>query len=48
LGVFTEIAAFLGALMNWNFMLAGTAGTNPMMGLIAIGIMIAWKTAGWS
>lgn len=47
LGIFTGIAAFFGALMNWNFMLAGTASTNPVMGLIGIGLMIAWKTAGW-
>jgi hypothetical protein len=47
LGIFTGIAAFFGALMNWNFMLAGSASTNPVMGIIAIGLMIAWKTAGW-
>lgn len=47
LGAFTGIAAFFGALMNWNFMLAGTTSTNPMLGIIAIGIMVAWKTAGW-
>ena len=47
LGVFTGIAAFFGAVMNWNFMLAGTASTNPVLGLIGIGVMIAWKTSGW-
>jgi thiosulfate dehydrogenase [quinone] large subunit len=46
-GAFTGIAAFFGAAMNWNFMLAGTASTNPVLGLIGIGVMIAWKTAGW-
>lgn len=46
-GAFTGIAAFFGAFMNWNFMLAGTASTNPVLGLIGIGVMIAWKTAGW-
>ena len=46
-GVLTGVAAFFGALMNWNFMLAGTASTNPMLGVIAIGVIIAWKTAGW-
>jgi thiosulfate dehydrogenase [quinone] large subunit len=46
-GALTGIAAFFGAVMNWNFMLAGTASTNPVLGIIAIGIMIAWKTAGW-
>jgi thiosulfate dehydrogenase [quinone] large subunit len=47
LGIFTGIAAFFGALMNWNFMLAGTASTNPVMGIIGIAILAAWKTAGW-
>lgn len=47
LGAFTGIAAFFGVLMNWNFMLAGTASTNPIMGILGIGIIIAWKTAGW-
>ena len=46
-GAFTGLAAFFGALMNWNFMLAGTASTNPVLGLIALGVMVAWKTAGW-
>ncbi len=46
-GAFTGLAAFFGALMNWNFMLAGTASTNPVLGLIGLGVMVAWKTAGW-
>src|SRR5258706_1388080 len=29
-GAFVGIAAFFGALMNWNFMLAGPARTNPL------------------
>jgi len=47
LGALTGVAAFFGALMNWNFMLAGTASTNPLLGIIAIGVIVAWKTAGW-
>jgi uncharacterized membrane protein YphA (DoxX/SURF4 family) len=47
LGALTGIAAVFGAFMNWNFMLAGTASTNPILGLIAIGLVIAWKIAGW-
>ena len=46
-GAFTGIAAFFGAVMNWNFMLAGTASTNPILGIVAIGVIVAWKTAGW-
>ncbi|MEX0762257.1 MAG: DoxX family membrane protein [Dehalococcoidia bacterium] len=47
LGALTGIAAFFNAFMNMNFMLAGTASTNPVMALIALGIVIAWKIAGW-
>jgi len=46
-GALTGTAAFFGALMNWNFMLAGTASTNPLLGIIAIAIIVSWKTAGW-
>ena len=46
-GAFTGVAAFFGALMNWNFMLAGTASTNPVLGIVAIAVIVAWKTAGW-
>jgi thiosulfate dehydrogenase [quinone] large subunit len=47
IGAMTGLAAFFGALMNWNFMLAGTASTNPLLGIIAIALIVAWKTAGW-
>ena len=47
LGVFTGIAALFGALMNWNFMMAGSASTNPLLLIIAIGLILAWKIAGY-
>ena len=47
LGAFTGIAAFFGALMNWNFMMAGTASSNPMLLVIAVGLILAWKVAGY-
>jgi thiosulfate dehydrogenase [quinone] large subunit len=47
LGAFVGIAAFLGAFMNWNFMMAGSAGANPMLFLLSILLILAWKTAGW-
>ena len=28
-------------------MLAGTASTNPVLGIVAIAVIVAWKTAGW-
>lgn len=47
LGVFTGISAFFGAFLNWNFMMAGTASTNPVLFALSIGIMLAWKVAGY-
>lgn len=47
LGLFTGIAAFLGAFMNWNFMMAGSASINPLMFVFTILLILAWKTAGW-
>jgi thiosulfate dehydrogenase (quinone) large subunit len=47
LGAFTGIAAFFGALMNWNFMMAGSASTNPMLFIIAIALILAWKVGGY-
>lgn len=46
LGLFTAIAAFFGGFMNWNFMMAGTASTNPVLLVLSILLILAWKTAG--
>ena len=47
IGAFTGIAAFGGALMNWNFMMAGSASTNPVLLMVAIGLILSWKVAGY-
>jgi thiosulfate dehydrogenase [quinone] large subunit len=47
LGAFTGLAAFFGAFMNWNFMMAGTASTNPMLFIVALGLILAWKVSGY-
>ena len=47
LGLFTGIAAFFGAFMNWKFMMAGAASSNPVLFTLAIGLMLAWKVAGY-
>lgn len=47
LGFLTGIVAFFGALMNFNFMLAGTASTNPVLFTIAVLLVLAWKVAGY-
>jgi thiosulfate dehydrogenase [quinone] large subunit len=46
-GLLTAIAAFGGALMNFSFMLAGSAGINPVLFAMAVVIMLAWRVAGW-
>lgn len=47
LGLFTGIAAIFGGFMNWNFMMAGTASINPVLFLLSILLVLAWKVAGW-
>ena len=47
LGAFTGIAAVSGAFMNLNFMLAGSASTNPILLLMGFLLVLAWKTAGY-
>jgi thiosulfate dehydrogenase (quinone) large subunit len=47
LGLLTGIAAFFGAFMNMSFMLAGSASSNPVLFTLAIGLMLAWKVAGY-
>lgn len=47
LGLFTGFAALMGGLMNWNFMMAGSASVNPMFFALSVGLVLAWKVAGW-
>lgn len=47
IGAFVGIAAFFGGFMNINFMLAGTASTNPVLFTVAILLILAWKVAGY-
>jgi thiosulfate dehydrogenase [quinone] large subunit len=46
-GALTGIAAFFGALMNMSFLLAGSASTNPVLFTLAIGLILAWRVAGY-
>ena len=46
-GFLTGIAAFFGALMNMSFLLAGSASTNPVLFTLAIGLILAWRVAGY-
>ncbi len=47
LGAFVGVAAFLGGFMNWNFIMAGSASSNPLLFVAAIVLVLAWKTAGY-
>jgi thiosulfate dehydrogenase (quinone) large subunit len=47
LGALTGVAAFFGALMNMSFLLAGSASTNPVLFTFAIGLILAWRVAGY-
>lgn len=47
IGAFVGVAAFFGALMNWNFIMAGSASTNPVLLIAAISLILAWKIAGF-
>ena len=46
-GTLTGIAAFFGALMNVSYLLAGSTSSNPVLFTFAIGLMLAWKVAGY-
>lgn len=47
LGLFTGIAAFFGGFMNMNYIFAGTISTNPLMFLIELLLILAWRIGGW-
>ena len=46
-GALVGIAAFFGATMNMSFMLAGSASTNPVLFFFEIGLILAWRVAGY-
>lgn len=47
LGFVTTFAAVMGAVMNLNFMFAGSASTNPYMYTVAILVILAGANAGY-
>jgi len=47
LGALTGFAALFGALMNMSFLLAGSASSNPVLFTAAIGLIVAWRVAGF-
>ena len=47
LGAFVGLAAAGGLLMNLAFLLAGTTSTNPVLAVLGVLLVLAWKNAGW-
>jgi thiosulfate dehydrogenase [quinone] large subunit len=45
-GFLTAAAAFFGFLMNLDYLLAGTVSVNPIMLVLALGIMLAHRISG--
>jgi thiosulfate dehydrogenase [quinone] large subunit len=46
LGALTGIAAGFGVLMNLNYLLAGTVSVNPILGVLGLFLVLAWRVAG--
>ncbi len=46
-GALVGIAAFFGTVMNFSFMLAGSASSNPVLFGLAVFLVLAWKVAGF-
>src|SRR5260221_1885193 len=46
LGVLTGIAAFFGVFMNMNFLLAGAGRIYPIIGGLALLLVLSWRVAG--
>lgn len=46
-GCVVGIAAFFGIFMNLNYLLAGTVSTNPVLLVLGLGLVLAWRIAGY-
>ena len=46
-GALVGIAAFFGATMKMSYMLAGSTSTNPILFALTIGLILAWRVAGY-
>lgn len=47
LGAFTGVAALFGVFMNMNYMLAGSLSINPVLTLLGILLVLAWRISGY-
>lgn len=46
-GALVGIAAFFGTVLNFNFMMAGTVSSNPVLFGLTVFIILGWKVAGF-
>lgn len=46
-GALVGVAAFFGTFMNFNFQLAGSASSNPVLFGLGVFIILGWKVAGY-
>jgi thiosulfate dehydrogenase [quinone] large subunit len=46
-GALTGVAAFFGVVMNMNYLLAGTVSINPILGVLGLLLILAWRVAGY-
>jgi thiosulfate dehydrogenase (quinone) large subunit len=46
-GAFVGLAATGGLMMNMAFLLAGTTSTNPVLVMLGVLLILAWKNAGY-
>ena len=47
IGLFTGLSAFVGLFMNMNFMLAGALSVNPVLFVLSILLVLAWRVSGF-
>lgn len=47
MGAFTGIAALFGIFMNLNYLLAGSVSINPILGVLALFLLLAWRISGF-
>jgi thiosulfate dehydrogenase (quinone) large subunit len=47
LGLFVGLAAFFGGLLNLNFLLAGSLSSGPVLLVLEMLLVVAWKIAGY-
>lgn len=46
-GALVGVAAFAGAFMSWNYLMAGSVSLNPLMIIGEILLIMSWKVAGY-